>query len=627
MAGRIRDADIQLVRARVDIAEVIGERVTLRNAGGGNLKGLCPFHEERSPSFNVTPSRGMYHCFGCGVGGDVFAFVMEADGLTFVEAVERLGARAGIQLTYEDSAGRSSVGRTKPGQRQRLVEAHTAASEFYAEALHSPEGQVARAFLLERAFDKDAAATFGCGYAPDSWDALTNHLHRKGFSAEELTVAGLSKPSRSGSLIDRFRRRLMWPIRDTSGSVIGFGARKLFEDDQGPKYLNTPETPLYKKSQVLYGIDLARREIAKQGRVVIVEGYTDVMACHLAGVPVAVATCGTAFGSDHISVLRRFLFDSDAFSGEIIFTFDGDEAGQRAARKAFGDEQKFASQTYVAITPDNMDPCDLRQQRGDAAVRDLVAGREPLIDFAMRSEIAKHDLDTVEGQVAATRAVAPMLAAIKDRALLQGYARRVAALIGVDLAPLRAAVKEASRGRGQGGATPPERVITGKDVNSQQYQAQREAIKVALQYPVVAGTYFDAVDATPYTDQQLRLIREAIEAAGGTASTEGGANWMAAVADKCPDLAAQALVAELAVESLNVNGEPDIAYIRPLLARLQLPVVEEELRQLKSKLQRVNPSSDKEEYMRLFGALVTMEQHCRSLKDQASGAPGLTSTQ
>lgn len=617
MAGRIRDADIQLVRSRTDIAEVIGERVTLRNAGGGNLKGLCPFHEERSPSFNVTPARGMYHCFGCGVGGDAFAFLMEQDGLTFVESVERLASRIGFQLSYEDIDGRKTASKAKPGQRQRLLEANAIAAEFYTEQLQQPPAQVARQFLMERQFDRDAAASFGCGFAPDTWDAVTKHLHQKGFSAEEITTAGLAKPSRSGSLIDRFRGRLIWPIRDTSGSVIGFGARKLLDDDQGPKYLNTPETPLYKKSQVLYGIDKARREIAKQDRVVIVEGYTDVMACHLAGVPVAVATCGTAFGSEHIAVLRRFLIDSDHFTSEIIFTFDGDDAGQRAAHKAFGDEQKFASNTYVAITPQKLDPCDVRQEHGDAAVRELVAGREPLIDFAIRAEVAKHDLDTVEGQVGATRATAPMLAALKDRALLQGYAVKVAGQIGVDLSTLREAVRSA-----KGGATaaPQPRKPSSREMPSQQYVTQREAIKLALQYPVLAGTYFDAVDATPYVEAPMRVIREAISAAGGTASTDGGANWMAAVSDACTDLESQALVAELAVEPLNVDGEPDISYVRPLLARLQLPIVDQEISQLKIKLQRVNPAENQDEYMRLFGQLVNLEQHARSLKDQASNA-------
>ena len=620
MAGRIRDADIQLVRERVDIADVIGERVTLRNAGGGNLKGLCPFHDERSPSFNVTPARGVYHCFGCGVGGDAITFLTELDGLSFVEAVERLAARAGIKLTYEDVDGRVRRGPSaQPGLKQRLLEAHAAAAEFYTEQLLAPGARTAREFLTGRGFDRDAAATFGCGYAPDSWDALAKHLRAKGFTAEELTGAGLAKPSRTGSLIDRFRRRLVWPIRDSSGATIGFGARKLFEDDQGPKYLNTPETPLYKKSQVLYGIDLARREIAKERRVVVVEGYTDVMACHLAGVPVAVATCGTAFGAEHIRVLRRFLLDSaDVFTGEIIFTFDGDDAGQKAARRAFEDDQRFLSNSYIAISPGGMDPCELRQSSGDASVREMIAMRRPLVQFAVDGEIARHDVDTIEGQVHAARAIAPMLASLKDSAIAGRYLAASARKLGMDQAELRDLMRTAPSRAPKPEVLPQSR--HGRDADSTQLRAQREALKLALQHPQIAGPYFDQIDATPYTDPNYRAVREAVAAAGGAAKAEAGPNWVAAVVAACDQIAAQATVNELAVEELRIDREPDAVYVRTLLARIQRPVVEAEVADLKRRLQRVDPSADKDQYLSLFGELMGLEQHVRSLRDQAANA-------
>src|SRR5215472_231435 len=404
MAGRIRDEDVAQVRERTSIADVVSEYVTLKPAGGGNVKGLCPFHDEKTPSFNVATAKGVYFCYGCGAGGDAITFLMTLEHLSFVEAVERLAGKAGVQLRYIE-AGPAPM-RPQAGQRQRLTAANAAAMEFYIEQLGSAAARPAREFLAQRGFDRDAATTYGCGFAPESWDALSKHLRQKGFTTQELITGGLSKEARSGSLIDRFRRRLLWPIRDLSGDVIGFGARKLFDDDDGPKYLNTPETPLYKKSHVLYGIEHAKREIAKQGRAVIVEGYTDVMACHLAGVPTAVATCGTAFGTDHIGVLRRLLMDNDVFGGEIIFTFDGDAAGQKAALRAFEDDQRFVAQTYIAVGPDNMDPCELRLAKGDVAVRDLVARREPLIAFALRSILSKHDLDTAEGRVNALRATA-----------------------------------------------------------------------------------------------------------------------------------------------------------------------------------------------------------------------------
>ena len=324
MPGRIKQEDIALVRERSPIADVIGDQVQLRNAGGGNLKGLCPFHDEKSPSFSVSPGRGVYHCFGCGVGGDVIRFVQETEHLDFVDAVERLAGRAGITLRYEDS-GAPSKGSANRGQRQRLIEAHAEAAKFYAEQLRTEEAAPAREFLRERGFDAAAAATFQCGFAPSGWDALTRHLLAKGFSADELTLGGLSRTGGRSGLIDRFHRRLLWPIREVGGDVVGFGARRLFDDDRvEAKYLNSPETPIFKKNQLLYGADLAKRDIARQHRAVVVEGYTDVMACHLAGVGTAVASCGTAFGGEHVSLLRRLLMDSDALAGEVIFTFDGD---------------------------------------------------------------------------------------------------------------------------------------------------------------------------------------------------------------------------------------------------------------------------------------------------------------
>nr|WP_025272109.1 DNA primase [Haloglycomyces albus] len=618
MAGRIRQADIQRVREQIDIADVISERVTLRNAGGGNQMGLCPFHDERSPSFNVTPARGVYHCFGCGVGGDAITFLMEADGLSFAEAVERLAAKAGFQVTYEDDAGRRSSPRHKPGQRQRLLDINSTATEFFQQHLTAPDASIAREFLTGRGFGKDAAEHFGCGFAPDSWDALTKHLRAKGFSADDITAAGLAKPARTGNLIDRFRQRLIWPIRDTSGATIGFGGRKLSDDDPGPKYLNTPETPLYKKSQVLYGIDLARKHIAHSGRVAIVEGYTDVMAAHLAGVPVAVATCGTAFGSEHIRLLRRFLFDSDSYTGEIIFTFDGDEAGMRAARKAFQGDQQFIANTFVAITPDGMDPCELRQNKGDQAVHDLIASREALAKFVLDNEIQKHDLDTPEGRTHAQQAVVPILGALKSGVYQNDYVKTIAAAVGADEADLKRAVRNARHGQG----ARPESSTTRRPTHQTDpviAQAQREALKLALQNPALAGPYFDEVDSTVYTEGQYRVIREAIARAGGAGSAAtAGANWASEVVAACDDMAASALVNELVVEPLFIDSAPDHHYVQRLLAQIQRPVVARDVEEMKQRLKRVNPSNDQEEYMRLFGELVAAEKQLRALRDKAS---------
>ena len=418
MAGRIRDEDIALVREQSPIAEVIGEYLQLRNAGGGSLKGLCPFHDEKTPSFNVTPARGLWYCFSCADGGDVIRFVEKVDNLTFPEAVERLGARAGIELTYEQGG---HVPGHEQSRRRRLLAAHQAAAEFYAERLRAPVAAPARQFLSERGFELADAEGFGCGYAPAEWEALTRHLRGRGFTDSELLLSGLASQGRRGP-VDRFRGRLVWPIRDLTGDVIAFGARKLDPEDTGPKYLNTPETPLFKKSSVLYGADLAKREIAHRRQAVIVEGYTDVMACHLSGVPTAVATSGTSFGDGHVKVLRRLLMDADQFLGEVVFTFDGDAAGQRAALRAFDLEERFVTQTFVAVQADGLDPCDLRVKHGPEAVRDLVARRVPVFEFAIRSELAKYNLETNEGRIAALDASARIIARIKDRGLRDRYA-------------------------------------------------------------------------------------------------------------------------------------------------------------------------------------------------------------
>ena len=616
VAGRVKDEDIALVRDRSSIADVVGESVTLRSAGGGNLKGLCPFHDEKTPSFTVAPARGVYYCHGCGQGGDAIKFLMDAEHLSFVESLERLAGKAGIQLRY-DTDGAPAGPRPQTGQRQRLLAANLAAQEFYQGQLGTAGARKAREFLAQRGFGKDSAERYGCGFAPDSWDALAKHLRQKGFTGEELTTAGLTKPARSGSLIDRFRGRLLWPIRDLTGDVIGFGARKLFDNDDGPKYLNTPESPLYKKSHVLYGVDQAKREIAKRGRAVIVEGYTDVMACHEAGEPTAVATCGTAFGIDHIAVLRRLLMDSDSFTGEIIYTFDGDAAGQKAALRAFEEDQRFVGRTFIAVSPDNMDPCELRLNKGDLAVRDMIASREPLVDFALRHTIGRYDLDTVEGRVDAMRKAAPLVAKIKDREKRPEYARKLAGDLGMDLDPVQRAVNSALRGEEAASAGRP----APRPVESPQQLVERETLKLALQEPVLAGPMFDAVDAGNYVNPVHQVVRNAIADAGGaSAASSGGAVWIEKVRDCCEDLGGKVLVSELAVQPLRLDGQVDPRYVQITLARLQSGAVASRIRDLKSKIQRINPVAHKDEYFALAGELVSLEQQARALRDQAVGA-------
>jgi DNA primase len=625
VAGRIPDADIARVRELSPIADVVSEHVTLRNAGG-SLKGLCPFHDERSPSFNVTPARGFWHCFGCGAGGDVITFVQQIDHLSFTEAVERLAARARYELHYEQGGAAT---RGQQGQRARLVEAHRVAAQYFADHLAGAEAAAARRFLDERGFDAPSVQQFGVGYAPAGWENLVKHLRGNGFSDAELVTAGLASRGQRG-IIDRFRGRLMWPIRDVTGDVVGFGARKLRTDDDGPKYLNTPETPLYKKSQVLYGIDLAKRDMAKARQAVVVEGYTDVMACHLAGVTTAVATCGTAFGEDHIRILRRLLLDTAEYAGEVIFTFDGDAAGQKAALRAFESDQKFVTHTFVAISPDNMDPCELRVARGDAAVRDLVARRQPLFEFAVRSVLANFDLEIPEGRVEALDKTMPLVARIKDASLRDEYARRLAGWVGApdELAVVNRVRRLGTSSRHTGDARRETRAAersgeadTGSrpDPRDPTLQVEREALKIAVQRPALLGPSFDMLDPLVFTATAYGEVRDAIAKAGGTGTTPGGDAWVAAVLEAAADDRVRALVTELVVEPPLTAGEPDVRYATAQLARLRVRALDRQIAELKSRLQRLNPLEQPSEHNKLFGELVGLEKRRR---DDLEGSLG-----
>ena len=648
MAGRIRDEDIAVVRERSPIDEVVGEYLQLRNAGGGSLKGLCPFHDEKTPSFNVTPARGLWYCFSCADGGDVIKFVEKIDNLAFPEAVERLAARAGIELRYEQGG---HVPGQEQSQRRRLLAAHKAAADFYAERLHTLTARPAREFLTERGFELADAERFGMGYAPAEWEALTRHLRGRGFTDAELMAGGLASQGRRGP-VDRFRGRLMWPVRDLTGDVIAFGARKLAAEDDGPKYLNTPETPLFKKSSVLYGADLAKREIAQRRQAVVVEGYTDVMACHLAGVPTAVATSGTSFGDGHIKVLRRLLMDADWLRGEVIFTFDGDSAGRRASLRAFDMEERFVTQTFVAVQRDGLDPCDLRLKHGDAAVRDLVASRVPLYEFSIRNALRDYDLGTAEGRLGALDAAARFIARIKDDGLRKVYAYNLDRWLGLNdqelvLArvgqhmrrgqsrPGRRAPRAAEPGAGQAGHDPgpgdashaPDRPSAPDeppyDPGDPVVQVEREALKLAIQRPALCGPAFDAIDRVAFTAPRHAAVRDLVTACGGTGGAGNAQEWAALLRQAAPDDRTRSFVTQLAVEPLRVpraDGEPDARYADAVLARVEELAVSRSIATVKSRLQRLNPVDGQAAYNRTFGDLVALEQRRKALLEKAAGA-------
>ena len=623
MAGLIQRNDIDEVRSRVNIADIVGDYVTLKSAGVGSLKGLCPFHDERSPSFHVRPQVGRYHCFGCGEDGDVFTFLQRMDHTTFTEAVERMAARVGFELHYEDGSPGGDH-----GNRARILAANQAAAEFFVAQLTTPEAELGRRFLGERGFDQSAAERFGVGFAPRSCDALSRHLKGRGFAEAELVSAGLAGESDRGSY-GRFRGRLVWPIRDVTGQTLGFGARKLLAEDNGPKYLNTPETSVYRKSQVLYGLDLARRDIARGRQVVVVEGYTDVMACHLAGVTTAVATCGTAFGVDHIKLIRRVLGDVDNADsrglGEVGFTFDPDDAGQKAASRAFNEEQRFAAQTFVAVAPDGLDPCDLRLHRGDDAVRRLIQGKKPMFEFMVRRVLAGHDLETVEGRVAALRAAAPVVAGIRDQALNVGYVRNLAGWLGMELAEVGRAVASA-------GSRPAEPIRSGlpsgsrpADADGQTRQGsaltqlptdpatrlERDALMAILQHPDAVGRdLIVRVNEAAYSNASLAVVRDAIVA---SMEAYGSPMWLERILQEVP-AAYGTLVQELAVAPLpEKDGRELTTYCRGVTADLLARHLLGRKSQLLGRLRRTDAGAEPEKYAQIQRELVDIEAERRAL--------------
>ncbi len=606
MAGKIRARDIEEVKTRLNIADVIGEYVSLRPASAGSLKGLCPFHDEKSPSFNVRPAQGFYHCFGCGEGGDVYKFIQQLDQLSFTEAVEKLAARIGFELSYEEGGASP-----EQGQKARVLEANNAAASFYQEQLMTDGAIPGREFLKGRGFDKAAADQFGIGFAPKGWNGLFDHLTKKGFTVEELVAAGLVTKSDRGAY-DKFRGRLIWPIRDTTGQVIGFGARKLFDDDQGPKYLNTSDTLVYHKSQVLYGIDLAKKDIAKQQRVVVVEGYTDVMACHLAGVTTAVATCGTAFGDDHIRIINRMLSADKDIPAEVIFTFDPDAAGQKAAMRAFADSAKFTAQTFVAVGPDGLDPCDLRTAKGDEAVRAMIEVKKPLFEFAIKQKLAKFDLSTIEGRVAAARSAAPIVAGIQDPAMRPAYTRELAGWVNLDGNDVAALVDAAGRvGRqqavaemrrdkppvvehGSEGQVPPEEsqetvAQAPINLNDPITRFERQTLEVLVQLP---HTF------TP--DQLVRLCQAGmstpahgaiLRAIQANSNEQRSSSWLNSIASDTPPALHQ-ILREIAAQALPA-ADPDglTRYGQGVVAKAITNAIAREKADLLAELRRAEPGS------------------------------------
>ena len=615
MAGRIPQSDIDEVLTRISIVDVVSDYVALKSSGNGEFKGLCPFHSEKSPSFGVSVTKNLWHCFGCGEGGNLFQFLNKIDSLTFVEAMEKLAAKVGYQLHYEE--GRPDDGSS--AIRARVLEANTATAAFFQAQLDTADAEPGREFLKQRGFDKAAADKFGVGWAPKGWTNLSDHLKTLGFTEDELVTAALASKRDNGGVYDKFRGRLIWPIRDAANAVIGFGARKIFSDDEGPKYLNTSETPVYHKSQVLYGIDLAKRDMGKLQQVVVVEGYTDVMACHLAGISTAVATCGTAFGDEHVKVINRILVPDPTKPAEIIFNFDPDEAGQKAAMRAFSLSGKFNAISYIAIGPEGLDPCDLRKERGDSAIQSMIAAKRPLVAFAIERAVAVFDLNTREGQVAAVRAAAPIVAGISDAVLRSSYEKHLSEITTVDRSSVNQVVAELLRGNRRqavtGEAPQVELVadtsLPNVDLRDPINRRERWLIECVAQAPeLISKDELTRITRIYFSHPRHRAIASAMLKNFGTG------NFIAAVEQELPaELQGnwrEVLLSRLPVSPENVEAKR--VYVRGVVEDGLLRAIELEKQVLISGLGRANAAGSEAEALAIQKKLVEVDKELHTLR-------------
>lgn len=599
---RVKQSDIEQLKDRVDIVELIGSYISLKPAGPGSFKGLCPFHGEKSPSFHVRSNPAFYHCFGCGVGGDAFKFVQEIDKVGFSEAIEKLAQRTGYQLTYEE-------GERETSNRNLLLNINKAASEYYKSQLQSEEGKAARDFLVARGFDLGSIFEFEVGYAPKGWQNLSQHLTEKGFKLEDQALAGLLSKGEKG-FYDRFRGRVLWPIRDANSQVVGFGARKLYVEDQGPKYLNTPETPIYHKSTVLYGLDLARREIASKRQVIVVEGYTDVMACHLAGEKTAVATCGTAFGEEHIKLINRLLGQSTD-PASVVFTFDPDAAGEKAALRVYGDASKFNALTFVASGPAGLDPSDLRQQQGDSAVVEMLKNRKPLFEFVIQHRLSQFNLSDIDSRVAAARAAAPVVAEIVDPALRSGYTRMLAEWVSLDVTDVAAMVggnkNQATRARVEplrtSDALPTAEPIADK--------LETQIMQVLVQNPTAFSvSQLRRMQAAGISTPDYKALLEIVLENAERISEPSFANLLATSADE----RLQAVVRQLALAPLPLKSEADLGkYSLGIVNAAMIKALDREKTDLLAALRRAELAASEEQKVAIQRQLVELEAERRSL--------------
>jgi DNA primase len=578
--------DIDRVRERTDLAELAAEGTKVKRSGR-SVMAVCPFHQEKTPSLSIDPARGLYHCFGCGKSGDVFRWVEETQGLDFAGAVELLARRSGITLTQDPDAAR------RKDRREILVGVVEAAVDFYYDRLKTgADAGSARGYVRSRGYDSDVVDRFGIGYSPPEWDALVVHLRDRGIGEEAMIKAGLASRSRKGGLIDRFRGRLMFPIYDLRGDAVGFGARLL--EGEGPKYLNSPETAIYHKSRLLYGLNWAKSAIVRSDRSVVVEGYTDVIALHLAELPVAVATCGTALGEDHLDLLRRF-------SERVVLAFDADEAGAGAAIRGFDKSVPGDLDLRVAVLPEGRDPADLVAGGDKALLTKTIEESAPLLQFRVERELERYDLAEPEARGRAVRATAAIIRLHPDPVVRHEYAVLISRRTGVDVDVVERAIGRAAGGRGDPGpaeVTEPERPLTGEEKAEQEVLRLLLANDPAIRRMEVGPELF----SRPEHRAAFEVIGPAVEALEVAETPDLGAIIGSSGGD------APELLRRLAMDDRPLPDSGEI------MNRVRLGSAERRVAALRAELQLIDPDADPQGYSETFNQLIALERERRDLR-------------
>jgi DNA primase len=594
--ARIRQDDVDAVRERTDIVGLVSQYIALKKAGRA-FSGLCPFHTEKTPSFSVDPAKQVFYCFGCGAGGNAFHFVERIESVTFPEAVELLAKQGGVTLRYE---GVSPGERRAMSRKQILYRANARAAELYQRMLlEGREAEGARRYLNQRGITEESVEAFGIGYAPEYPDFLLRRMS-KDVSPELLLEAGLATKDERGSIRDRFRGRVMFPIHDLAGQAVGFGGRLLrSEGAKLPKYINTRETPVYRKGEIVYNLNRAKAEITRSGTVHVVEGYTDVIALHQAGVPTAVATSGTAVGEGHFNHIRRF-------AQRAVLAFDSDEAGAGAAERAYGFHERYPVEVMVLVLPEGLDPADLVAQKGPEAFRQAAEEAIPLVEYMLRRTTRGFDRQEPEDQARGVQAALPIVAGLENEVRREEYSALLADLMGVStesvLFELQRFPRPQAGASASGAAGPPARPT---EPRTPAREVEKEALKLLAQHPDICEGRLDDLEEDRFTTERFRRALALLRQPGASAS---------ALAERAAEQGLRDLLAELSVDP--IKGEATPHYAEQVFSRLAELSLGRRIATMKKRLERLNPTKDPS-YDSLFEELIALEGERRRVRAQA----------